>query len=174
MWRRGPGTAWRRVCLCWGAVMGRAWLADFSEMKAEKGRIRCHRYIRGLNFGEERELFNCPTMLAQEQLDTGCPWMHLDNVNRWKTVIQKLKTKNRQQQQQNPQTKSFSDYKVIEMELRKASRDLLILSFLTFGNMTTAYVVITFFIYSLLKSRWLPACSSYCFPHLAACLHART
>lgn len=79
--------------------------------------------------------------------------MHLDNVNRWKTVIQKLKTKNRQQQQQNPQTKSFSDYKVIEMELRKASRDLLILSFLTFGNMTTAYVVITFFIYSLLKSR---------------------
>lgn len=46
--------------------MGRAWLADFSEMKAEKGRIHCHRYIRGLNFGEERELFNCPTMLAQE------------------------------------------------------------------------------------------------------------
>lgn len=36
------------------------------------------------------------------------------------------------------QTKSFSDYKVIEMELRKVSRDLLILSFLTFSNMTTA------------------------------------
>lgn len=79
--------------------------------------------------------------------------MHLDNVNRWKTVIQKLKTKNRQQQQQNPQTKSFSDYKVIEMELRKASRDLLILSFLTFGNMTAANVATTFFIYSLLKRR---------------------
>lgn len=36
------------------------------------------------------------------------------------------------------ETKSFSDYKVIEMELRKASGDLLILGFLAFGNMTTA------------------------------------
>lgn len=78
--------------------------------------------------------------------------MHLDNVKRWKTVIQKLKTKNKQQQQ-NPQTKSFSDYKVIKMELRKASRDLLILNFLIFGNMTNANVTTTIFIYSLLKRR---------------------
>lgn len=81
--------------------------------------------------------------------------MHLDNVNRWKTVIQKLKTKNKQQRQQNPQTKSFSDYKVMEMELRKASRDLLILSFLTFGNMTAANVATTFFHLQLTKKKMI-------------------
>lgn len=52
---------------------GRAQLVKFSEMKAEKGRTGCHRYIRGLNIGEERELFNSSTMLALEQLGTGCP-----------------------------------------------------------------------------------------------------
>lgn len=54
-------------------MTGRAWLVEFSEMKAEKGRTGSHRYIRGLNIGEERELFNSSTMLAQEQLGTGCP-----------------------------------------------------------------------------------------------------
>lgn len=48
-------------------------LVEFNEIKAEKGRIGCHRYIRGLNIGEEIELFNSSTMLAQEQLGTGCP-----------------------------------------------------------------------------------------------------
>lgn len=57
-------------------------------MKAEEDRTGCHRYIRDLNNGEERELFNSSTMLAQEQLGTGCQ-CHPDNGNRWKTAIQK-------------------------------------------------------------------------------------
>lgn len=48
-------------------------LVEFNEIKAAKGRIGCHRYIRGPNTGEEIELFNSSTMLAQEQLGTGCP-----------------------------------------------------------------------------------------------------
>lgn len=85
MWRRDPGTSWRRTAI------ERVWLAEFSEMEAEKGKTRtgCHRYIRSLNAGDKGELFNWSTMLAQEQLGTGCPWIHLDNVNRWKTAIQK-------------------------------------------------------------------------------------
>lgn len=85
MWRRDPGTSWRRTAI------GRVWMLEFSEMKAEKGKTRtgCHRYIRSLNAGDKGELFNWSTMLAQEQLGTGCPWIHLDNVNRWKTAIQK-------------------------------------------------------------------------------------
>jgi len=46
--------------------------------------------------------------------------------------------KQQHKSEKKKQTKSFSDYKVIEMELRKASGDLLSLGSSAFGNMTTA------------------------------------